>query len=540
MARPAGVGRGDTRARSRGAWRWRGVVSSVLLAGAGGAVGGCIPDAPRAESFPRDDAGEGDSPEASAAILRDDGGLDACALDGGACDAGEGGAPTDVSSGAPLDTTIRGRATDVVAGSEFGCARLEHGTVACWGWNQYAQTGHRPASSDPVWTDATGTKWTFAPPHMVKGIADATQLSAGLHFACAVTRRGSVACWGKNDRGQLGHPISRDGTCTLPSSSGSLGLVACNAEPIQVEGLSASDPVRELRTGSDHACVLTQSGRVFCWGNGENAQLGRWLPEGVLSTSTPVEVSLPEVASSIGLGNYFSCAVGRSARVWCWGANYVGELGRLNPPRETYSPAPTLIAEDAEGRAFTEVASLRGGGLHACALKLDGSLWCWGNNARGQLGAGQPADLSTWKPARVSALAARARSLSVFYGMQGVIDAYGVPWMWGANSFGELGDGTLDGAPCGRQRCKGSPQKVPALAARGVRSLAVGIDAAYAVDNDGAVWGWGSTGYGALGRLTRTAAAGGVDRADCVHADSLQSVCSPVPEVIVPASSEGP
>ena len=41
---------------------------------------------------------------------------------------------------------------------------------------------------------------------------------------------------------------------------------------------------------------------------------------------------------------------------------------------------------------LSNVAAIAPGTRHACALKTDGTVWCWGKNDRGQLGDGTKVD----------------------------------------------------------------------------------------------------------------------------------------------------
>lgn len=83
----------------------------------------------------------------------------------------------------------------------------------------------------------------------------AAMVSVGGGFACALTRAGAVRCWGANERGQLG-----DGTALDRST------------PVEVVGLGSG--VRSIAAGGSHACALTVSGAVRCWGANDHGQLG--------------------------------------------------------------------------------------------------------------------------------------------------------------------------------------------------------------------------------------------------------------------------
>jgi hypothetical protein len=80
---------------------------------------------------------------------------------------------------------------------------------------------------------------------------------------------------------------------------------------------------------------------------------------------------------SVALGDH-TCAIKQDGSLWCWGRNDSGQLG---DGTNTDKNAPVQIMSSG-------VVAVSLGGAHTCAVKQDGSLWCWGNNYSGQLGDG--------------------------------------------------------------------------------------------------------------------------------------------------------
>lgn len=71
----------------------------------------------------------------------------------------------------------------------------------------------------------------------------------------------------------------------------------------------------------------------------------------------------------------------------CWGANVVGQVG--NGTTSSLAPAPTLVS------GITTAVAVTAGGAHNCALLIDGTVRCWGENSSGQLGNNRQTNSST-------------------------------------------------------------------------------------------------------------------------------------------------
>ncbi|MCB9559892.1 MAG: hypothetical protein H6708_05740 [Kofleriaceae bacterium] len=139
-----------------------------------------------------------------------------------------------------------------------------------------------------------------------------------------------------------------------------------------------SGAIAQVAAGSDHACARGDDGRLWCWGDNQEGGLGRI---DVTAAGTPAPVAgLPAVTDVDG-GEYHTCAVA-GGRVWCWGFGGDGELG----DGTTNSRATPGQVPDLDG--IVEVAL---GEQHSCARDGAGAVWCWGRNADRETGkAGMP------------------------------------------------------------------------------------------------------------------------------------------------------
>jgi len=141
--------------------------------------------------------------------------------------------------------------------------------------------------------------------------------------------------------------------------------------------------------------------------------------------------------------------------------------------------------------AGVTIVQIEAGLSHSLALMSDGTVWAWGANNYGQLGNGSTA--ASVPPVQVSNLSdVIAVSAGTSHSM--AVKSDGTVWAWGLNTNGRLGDGTTT------QRT--APVQVMNLT--GVVSIAAGADHSMAVKSDGTVWAWGLNTYGRLGDGTTT------------------------------------
>ncbi len=354
-----------------------------------------------------------------------------------------GAGTTGGGSATPVAVTGLVDAVEVVAGVDHTCARRTGGQVVCWGRGTSGQLGN-------------GGVLSVATPVAVTGVIDATGLAAGANHSCAVRATGAVVCWGANASGQLGN-----GTTTASSS------------PVTVTGLA--DAVQVEATTSS-TCARRSAGAVACWGSNLSGQLG----DGTTTTSnTPVAVSGLVDAVQLAAGiQGFVCARRTGGGVQCWGSDNDGQLGNGLPLANSTTPVDVLNLPDA-----TSVSS---GASHACALRANGAVVCWGDNLSGQLGDGTTTD----SPQSVSVRGIRdyvepatGRLHSCARRPGGSVDC------WGENSAGQLGDGTtIDRA---------SPVAVTGLT--DAVEVAGGWSHTCARRSGGGVSCWGSDGAGQLG-----------------------------------------
>jgi alpha-tubulin suppressor-like RCC1 family protein len=242
------------------------------------------------------------------------------------------------------------------------------------------------------------------------------------------------------------------------------GTTSDRLEPIVLRGLR--DAV-QIAAGKHHNLVLRANGLVVAWGNNLHGQIGDGnIGHGAL---TPFTVTGLADVIAVATGEYHSLALKRDGTVWSWGENAHGELGDGTLILRT---RPVQVA------GLTNIVSIGAGYGFSLAVRNDGTVWCWGDNTWGQLGNGttnpSPLALEATGPGNAIAVAGgEYHSLA--------LTASGKVFGWGANFTGQLGTGGMD-------------SRVPVATAQldQVVQIAAGRRTSLGMKADGTVWAWGS------------------------------------------------
>ncbi len=185
-------------------------------------------------------------------------------------------------------------------GRDHSCA-MAGGRVWCWGRNNVGQVGEPMV--DP---------FTDQPTEVSFG-GDALMITSGRDHTCIVRDvMNSIACWGRNTAGQVG-----DGTQTNRFT------------PTPIDG-PLPGTVIDIIGRYDSTCALLDNGDVWCWGGTNGDDLGTAARDG-MEVREPMRVEvigdLPETLVEIGLGQYHLCGRAESGRLWCWGQGHDGQIG---------------------------------------------------------------------------------------------------------------------------------------------------------------------------------------------------------------------
>lgn len=310
----------------------------------------------------------------------------------------------------------------VDSGESHSCALSKSGTVSCWGNNDFGQLG-----------DGTLVSKTGAVTAQMNGGATLTAMSsmtAGRMHSCTVAKDGNAYCWGANSAGQLGD------TTTDQRSQ---------AVPVKLNGGAPFTGVMSISAGNDHTCALTKTGLVYCWGDNTYGQIGNGTNANQYEGAILAGGGALPVVSAVATGTDFTCALTKTGLVYCWGINSAGQLGNDNIGTDATAPAQVL-ASLGSITPLTNVTAISAGDSHACALTKSKTVYCWGSNISGQLGIRETG--SAYGYALVAKLNASDTALANIVAIAAgaghtCASTSTTSYCWGKNEAGEIGDDSL-------------------------------------------------------------------------------------------------
>jgi alpha-tubulin suppressor-like RCC1 family protein len=284
------------------------------------------------------------------------------------------------------------------------CARINDGSVQCWGSNAYGQIGNGQISS---------AGYIFDPytVNLNAGAATALKVSVQTTDSCAMLSDGTMKCWGSNSYGQLGTGNTTNSyTPVLVSNLNNVSDIALGSSracavnngsvwcwgintvdvgggvpgpatlPVAISGIPAGT-IDSLQAGEEFTCVLV-NGEVWCWGRSVGGRLGDGNSTGGTTFSASKVINLPAPVSKLKVGASFSCAILTDSSLWCWGYNVISLPNYF--PIITFATPVKVFAS-----GIKEIYMNNNGiNISTCAVRTDDYRLCWGYNSDGQLGVG--------------------------------------------------------------------------------------------------------------------------------------------------------
>ncbi len=340
-----------------------------------------------------------------------------------------------------------------------------------------------------------------------------SQISSGGNSTCGITQSGVLKCWGiplvgssnltsssfilsptTVDSGVLyssvsvgnngGYPhacgITQSGVlkCWGANGSGQLGdgTLISRTSPVTIDSGTSYKSVAVGGNGSEaHSCGITTAGILKCWGN-----------DRVMATGTTVHRLTPSIIdtsmsySSVTVGDTYTCAINSVEVLKCWGTSYHGQ-------------SQSIATVVDPGTAYKSVTASY---TAVCGITNANELKCWGT---GHLGSGAySASQST--PIIIDS-GTSYRNVSVGPAAICGITLTNSLKCWGVNSWGEVGNGSLV--------AQTTPLRIDAGTLYG--SISVGSAQTCGITTGGLAKCWGSNNAGQLGdgttsiKLTPTA-----------------------------------
>ena len=403
-------------------------------------------------------------------------------------------------------------ATQIAAGGYHTLALLSDGTVKAWGDNRAGQLGD-------------GTLINRLTPVTVSSITGGYQINGGFVTSLALTTpfcppptnltasvngSNATATWtagGAETTWDIYIAISLldiPSSNTAPSVSNqnsttySFHLATgttykvyvrakCTSPSAWVGSSSLSaDKVVISASRSSHTLMIKADGTLWAWGNNSYGSLG----VGTQTTNDPpVQVGTDNDWAQVSGGNEFSIALKTNGTLWAWGNNFYGTWGDGNsggnPNSHSYIPIQIGVATD-----WVKVSARSD---HTVALKANGTLWTWGQNAHGQLGDGSLTNRAT--PMQIG-VATDWVDIYASSGNTFAIKSDGTLWAWGSNSVGQLGNGNTTDSKV--------PVNIPSVVNNIPSSskwvqVSSGPGHTVAIKSDGSLWAWGDNSRGKLG-----------------------------------------
>lgn len=349
-------------------------------------------------------------------------------------------------------------------GAFHSCGLTEDSRVFCWGRNNENQVGNNPETSSPVLIGRGD----------VAESETITQLRSGYEHNCVLTDSGRAYCWGAGGYGRLGGGNYQNKSVMTAVSQGEIRY-------------------RDISLGEKHTCAVSTTNRVYCWGNNSSNQLGRY---GVINSTTPVRTTSSSIVNSqqitqLTAGYNHNCVLTELGRAYCWGG---GNQGQLGDGTQNTNDRFRLVRNDnlAPDELFTQVSA---NNEHTCALTSMNRAFCWGRGVNGRLGNG------TFLMKTIPSLVDQQNLAATIY-FKKIIAGYSSTcaigsndklYCWGHNANNQFGDGLQTNEP------RPKLTNLPPLSNSSFQEAVVGRNHICAIVGDKKEFCWGSSGYGQVG-----------------------------------------
>jgi alpha-tubulin suppressor-like RCC1 family protein len=346
-----------------------------------------------------------------------------------------------VTSGAQTVTKVAGGA------EEFSLFLKSDGSLWGMGNQQDGELGNGLENTVPMPTNL---------PELIVP-SGVTTISGGWECSLFIKSDGSLWATGYNANGELG--------------DGNRGEIVVRPKQIVASGVTAISSSQ----GDPFTLFLMNGGSLWAVGDPEYGALG----DGpVLYSYSPVEIVASNV-TAIAAGGQHSLFLKNDGSLWAMGSDEFGQLGDGLGILQTNLPEQIVASN---------VVAIAAGGYHSLFLKSNGSLWAMGLNLEGQLGDGTYGGANGYAKVPEQIVASNVVAIAAGFTFSLFVKSDGSLWAMGAETYGQLGNGT-----------SGNINKPTQIVASGVTVIAAGNYHSLFVKSDGSLWVMGENNLGQLG-----------------------------------------
>jgi alpha-tubulin suppressor-like RCC1 family protein len=331
--------------------------------------------------------------------------------------------------------------TDISTGDMHTLACTKDGRLYSWGTNLFGQLGHslgdiknhqlaivnppgkkvlcNPRDFDPSQSKLVTLNHTleksyhpYRPvmpfPYEIKTVAYVTAVACGLYHSLVLNERGQVYSFGLGEKGRLGH-----------------GLEENVLVPTIIEGLTGKYIVK-IGAGYHTSFFLDDHGDLYSCGDYSKGALGQ-----DSDTLIPKAIAFLKRVYQFSSSMNHTGVVTKEGQAILFGNNEFGKVGGSSPN----------IFHEVDNKPIRAVYC---GGKHTCVLTHDLEVYSWGCNTKGQLGMSSTIFRSMEKPVRVEYLRGRGVcNMALGHEHSVAITIDGLLYTWGSNTKGQLAIGTL-------------------------------------------------------------------------------------------------
>ena len=310
-------------------------------------------------------------------------------------------------------------------------------------------------------------------------------IQAGQKHTVGLKTDGTLWAFGDNNYGQLG-----------------LGKIekATYNEPMEITTVDTQNiKFIKISVGGNHTLALDTEGNVYSWGSNSNGQLGLandMVPVGA-SIAHPERIAKLSNITKIGTSSNRSMAIDKDGNLYVWGVGYGSIPNKVSFQNKVIDITGKLILSEAgtvwkltdltqKIPSLTNIVEISSGDSHDLALKADGKVYAWGNNAYGQLGTGDGKNYVT--PALVKNTQ-EAESIKCGQYSSYILSRDGKIYTFGRNTNNCLGQDSSENYIA-------EPRQIQS---ENVQRISAGQNYGAYVNNEGLVYTWGINTSGQLG-----------------------------------------